>query len=1001
MNDAPKTTPSKAQTDRPGGADATTSTTKRALTRATSTSSCESFDGYVTPGDIAPVGRSRGWVRETREPDVVVAGRSGASHLVRNARRGTTTTSSSVDGRLDRSTPAFKVVKTLLKAKRYDDALKAVDSVGVDALGGASRASALRGECYEGLGRARDAGEAYVRARDLDGNPDGWFGIGRLSHAEHRFGDAIACLRAARDGYAASGAKEEVEETSRRLAAAWTDLGTAYKAQGQVEAAIETYKEVIASLPEQAAVAYYNLGVALVECGMLTEAEEAYRASIALEPTRAESYCNIGVVFKMTNRMEEAVEAYEHCLRLSPDFELGKKNLALVLTDQGTALKYKKLLSAAVATYERALSYDPTNVEAYYNLGVACAEAEEYDRAIIAYESAGRLRPECAEIWNNAGVLYKERGNDARAMDYYQRAVACNPYFAQPLNNLGVLHTMSGQAQKALEALQQAVAVEPTYAVAHNNLGVLLRDTGDINHACDAYRDCVRHSPNDRHAEQNYLLALNYVRQGEDPEVCQAHAAWGTRFVKLSGPPMKARRAVRADSGAGTSGRRKLVVGYVSPDMYTHSVSYFAAAPLSSHDKESVKCIVYNVSKYQDAQSERLRKSTLESGGEWRECAALTERELAERIRNDDVDILVELTGHTANNRLGTLALEPAPVQITWIGYPNSTGMRSIRYRITDEMCDPLDTKQTFTEQLIRIPAPYSFLCYTPNPEAPERVSLAPCLERGFVTFGCFNTLAKVTSAVRSAWATILRATPNSRFVFKSKAFACDVIRQRFLSQMAELGVDAWRIDCLPLESATKSHLSLYDGIDVALDTFPYAGTTTTCEALYMGVPVVTLAGSCHAHNVGKSLLTTVGLKECVAETVQDYVRIASSFTTEIDRLATIRAGLRNRLMNSPLCDARGFTSVLEDIYRELWQRWCDDQARTSEEDESEAEDEDNEEEEEDDDRCSGDDEGAKRSPVKDDSNSNHDTADIFDGDASGESAEGEFSSKLIDTLEI
>lgn len=377
MNDAPKTTPTKTttQTDRPGGADATTSTTKRALARATSTSSCESFDGYVTSGDIAPVGRSRGWVRETREPDVVVAGRSGASHLVRNARRGTTT-SSSVDVHLDRSTPAFKVVKTLLKAKRYDDALKALDSVGVDALGGASRASALRGECYEGLGRARDAGEAYVWARDLDGNPDGWFGIGRLSHAEHRFGDAIACLRAARDGFAAAGAKEEVEETSRRLAAAWTDLGTAYKAQGQVQAAIETYKEVIASLPEQAAVAYYNLGVALVECGMLTEAEEAYRASIALEPTRAESYCNIGVVFKMTNRMEEAVEAYEHCLRLSPDFELGKKNLALVLTDQGTALKCKNLLSAAVATYERALSYDPTNVEAYYNLGVACAEAE-------------------------------------------------------------------------------------------------------------------------------------------------------------------------------------------------------------------------------------------------------------------------------------------------------------------------------------------------------------------------------------------------------------------------------------------------------------------------------------------------------------------------------------------------------------------------------------------------------------------------------------------------
>ena len=204
---------------------------------------------------------------------------------------------------------------------------------------------------------------------------------------------------------------------------------------------------------------------------------------------------------------------------------------------------------------------------------------EEYDRAIIAYENAGRLRPQCARF-EQRGRLVQGTRQRRRATEYYQRAVACNPNFAQPLNNLGVLHTMSGQAQQALESLQRAVMVDPSTFVGDNNIGVLLRDTGDIEHACDAYRECVKHSPNDRHAEQNYLLALNYVRQGEEPEVCEAHAAWGSRFAKLAGPPLKPRRAVRADSGAGTSGRRKLIVGYVSPDMYTHSVSYFAAAPL-------------------------------------------------------------------------------------------------------------------------------------------------------------------------------------------------------------------------------------------------------------------------------------------------------------------------------------------------------------------------------------------------------------------------------------
>ena len=890
-------------------------------------------------------------------------------------------------GRFLKTRARVDAARALVRAGRCADAMRMLESTPARELGGEAIALAIRGEVRERVGETELAFRAFRASRDADGNPDAWCGLARLAHGAGALEEAVACFRTARDGYEALGCERDAEETSAQLARAWTDLATTFKARGDAVSAEETYREIIARLPRHAAAAYYNLGVALVEAGRLDEAERAYRSATALEPTRAEAYCNIGVVFKMTNRVDDAVRAFEQCLRLSPEFALGRKNLSLVLTDQGTELK-KKSLPEAVATYERALTYDSTNVEAYYNLGVAYAEMEEYDRAIIAYENAGRLRPQCAEIWNNAGVLYKERGNDARATEYYQRAVACNPNFAQPLNNLGVLHTMSGQAQQALESLQRAVMVDPSYFVAHNNIGVLLRDTGDIEHACDAYRECVKHSPNDRHAEQNYLLALNYVRQGEEPEVCEAHAAWGSRFAKLAGPPLKPRRAVRADSGAGTSGRRKLIVGYVSPDMYTHSVSYFAAAPLRAHDEERVTCIMYNVSKFRDEQTERLKKYTLESGGEWRECASLTESQLAQAIRDDGVDVLVELTGHTANNRLGALALEPAPVQITWIGYPNSTGLRSINYRITDDMCDPFDTKQTFTEELVRMPAPYSFLCYTPNPEAPAVVSAPPCATRGYVTFGCFNTMAKVTPDVRAVWSEILLATPGSRLYFKSKAFACAVIRQRFLSQMAALGVENWRIDCVPLEPATSSHLAMYDGVDIALDTFPYAGTTTTCEALYMGVPVVTLAGNCHAHNVGKSLMTTIGQKEFVAENVNEYVRIASTLGNDAEKIRRVRAHLRETLLRSPLCDAKGFTRALESVYCELWQRWCDEQARENlNVDESDAESEGEGT------RCSAED-------SKGESNSsNDDTAELYE--ESGANAEGEFSSRLIDNLEI
>lgn len=893
---------------------------------------------------------------------------------------------------------AWETARALARSGRGRDALETLARTSTEALGGISGRMCAEGECLEAMGMTTAAYERFRAAcGDDDGRPEAWCGLGRLAHASGAYDEATKCYRRGRDRFKELGAMDEAREADQTLAAAWTDLGTTHKAAGDVERALATYRAVIAELPWCAAAAYYNLGVSLVECGQLVEAEHAYRRSIAVDPTRAEAYCNIGVVFKMMSRMDEAVEAYEHCLRLAPDFELGRKNLSLVLTDQGTEFKMKNSLSAAMATYERALTYDSLNVEAYYNLGVACAEAEEYDRAIIAYETAGRLRPHYAEVWNNAGVLYKERGNDERAMEYYHRAVACNPNFAQPLNNLGVLHTMSGQAQFALDALQRAVTVDPAYAVAHNNIGVLLRDTGDIEHACDAYRECVRHSPNDRHAEQNYLLALNYIRRGEEREVCEAHAAWGTRFAKLIGPPLKARRAVRQDSGAGTPGRRKLVVGYVSPDMYTHSVSYFAAAPLRSHDSEMIKPIVYNVAKFRDAQTERLRKFTLESGGEWRDCATLTEAELAECIRNDSVDVLVELTGHTANNRLGTMVLEPAPVQITWIGYPNTTGLRSIRYRITDEVCDPAATKQTFTEQLVRLPSPYAFLCYTPNPEAPSTVSLAPCLSVGYVTFGCFNTMAKVTAEVRTVWSRIMLATPGSRLYFKSKAFACEVIRQRFLTQMAAYGIESWRIDCVPLEKATSSHLAMYDRVDIALDTFPYAGTTTTCESLYMGVPVITLSGGCHAHNVGKSLLKTIGLDEFVANDVEAYVRIATSLAKDTKRMSETRSSLRDKLLRSPLCDANGFTRELESIYRELWQRWCDEQARATDA-ESDL-DEEAEEKEDDEDRCSVD--GVEDGSKGESNSSDNDTAEQYAGTSAEHAEQGEFSSKLIDTLEI
>jgi protein O-GlcNAc transferase len=707
----------------------------------------------------------------------------------------------------------------------------------------------------------------------------------------------------------------------------------------------------------------------------------------------------LGVLRKLAGDVVGAIDAYEQCLRVNPNHALGRGNISIALSEHATAVKASGDVHLAIRGYERALTFDPNAAEATYNLGVAQAEVGEIDRAIIAYEHTLRLKPNCAEAWNNLGVLHRERNNVERAVECYNRAIAIAPAFAQPLNNVGVVYTTQGNAGAALEALQRAIAADPSYAVAHNNLGVLLRDTGDVPEALASYAECERCSPDHRNATQNYLLSLNYVHPGESAVVSDAHARWGARFQKIAGEALPRRRFARSDLGAGRervggalrrrrensdargarfigltrrdadsdsdadadsdsdadysddvddaddaeardallsgralSPRRRLVVGYVSSDLYTHSVSYFAFAPFRDHDPSRVELFVYSTTPREDAQSTRLRDAVAAARGTWRDCAAMSESELAETIRGDRVDVLVELTGHTANNKLGTMALRPAPVQATWIGYPNSTGLTSIDYRLTDAICDPLDTTQSFVEKLVRLPG--CFLSYTPSAEAPP-VAPAPCMTAGFVTFGCFNALAKVTPRVRKVWGRLLAAVPNSRLVVKAKPFLCPTIRARFLTQMLSEGVESWRIDLSPLTNGTTHHLSMYGMMDVALDTFPYAGTTTTCEAMWMGVPVLTMIGGCHAHNVGASFVEAVCLsEECATRTEDEYVAKGTALASDFERLAATRAGLRRRMRDGPMCDGRAFMGRVEDAYVEMFEKWCGENRADAEEEE-------------------------------------------------------------------
>ena len=728
--------------------------------------------------------------------------------------------------------------------------------------------------------------------------------------------------------------EQDEAEIGRALAVVLTDLGTQSKITSNATNTNDTdphwkqlYERAVRVSPTYAP-AHYNLGVAAGEQGNVEAAMAHYRQATQLEPRYAEAWCNLGVLLRSQGRIQEAIAAYEAALGAGPTLDTVKTNLASALTEYGTLLKVAQGdLEGGIRAYERAIALRPRHAEALYNLGVAHTERGEVDRAIFMYEMAIAAAPMCAEAHNNLGVLHRERGNVEAAVRCYEAALVARPSFPEGLNNLAVVYTQQGRAAEAFNMLHAAIMAKPDYAEAYNNLGVVHRDVGAAPAAIQSYERCCELDPGNRNASQNRLLGLNYILPGEREEVCEAHRAWGEEFQSRHPPLPALTPSDVADPFIHKKGNnnnnnkfRPLVVGYISPDLFLHSVSYFAEAPLRHHRPDHVSLIVYSVCSKPDAKTERLVAAVRGAGGVWRDVSALSEVELAGMVRADKVDVLVELTGHTANNRLGTMARRPAPVQVTWIGYPNSTGLRTVEYRLTDGVCDPLTTTQTFTERLVRLPG--CFLCYTPAHDAPP-VGPLPAHRNGCITFGSFNALAKQTREVLRVWAAILRSIPGSRLVLKNKPFACEAVKEKFWGEFEGEGVERGRVDLLPLATATRDHLAQYGLIDIALDPWPYAGTTTTAEALYMGVPCLTLAGQCHAHNVGVSLLTAVGLApDWVAATMEEYVHKAQQLSRDVEGLAEVRRGLRDRMMTSPLCDGPGFVDRLEKVYRKLFMKW-------------------------------------------------------------------------------
>lgn len=692
----------------------------------------------------------------------------------------------------------------------------------------------------------------------------------------------------------------------------YSSLGNALRLEGDTEAALAAYRQALALRPNDLD-ALNNLATLLRETRQTAAALDYYQQAVALAPQDVTLQLNLGLALRDVGETAAAKDAFQRAREIAPQQPEGYAELGLLLTQEDDALALVHLQSAI----DRGLS----SGKVYSALAMLHWQQARSDLAVELMQKAVELDPSTAVYWNNLACFYKDKGQLDKALHGFQRALELDPDYTDAHSNLAGLLMDSGYLSEAISHSQEAVRLQPTHSETYHNLGRALLMAGKVPEALHYTQqgfllkldvDPAETNPQNldsflTNAYSNYLLMLHYADQQTPADIFAEHQAWGAMFQSAT-PEGHANLPYP---------HRRLRVGYVSGDFYSHVVCKFFLTLLRHHDPAQVEVFCYANSTKTDAVTQALQASS----HHWRSIWQQPDAAIAEQIRQDGIDLLVDLSGHTAYNRLPMFAYHPAPVQLTYLGYPDTTGMSQIQYRITDGWADPVGLTETLhSETLLRLDR--CFLAYTFPLDAPA-VSPLPALSHPGLTFGSFNNLAKVTPTVVERWAAILQAVPDSRLVLKYGALRDPWVQDNYRELFAQHGIDASRLELLGRIPDYQEHLSLYHRIDIALDPFPYNGTTTTCEALWMGVPVLTLAGSAHAGRVGVSLLTAVGLSDWVAVSPEDYVEKAAAFAADLPALAAIRASLRERVQASPLCDGDSLALSIEAAYRSVWQTWC------------------------------------------------------------------------------
>jgi len=647
-------------------------------------------------------------------------------------------------------------------------------------------------------------------------------------------------------------------------------------------------------------------GLAAHRAGQLEQAGNIYRQMLERWPKHPDALYLLGLVVQKGGDQAEAITLFTQATTANP-------KLARAHLQRGFALNVLAQPEAAAEAFQTAIAGEANLAEAHHQLGNTLRALHRLPEALRSLREATRRSPADKVFWLSRGIACMEAQQRDEAVECFQNAVRLDPTLPEAREILGQALWALQRTEEARAHLLEALRLRPNYAAAHHDMGRVCLEEGLLAEAALHYRKAlaIQCEPE---TQTNLLYLLNYLPDTEPGQHFAEHRQWAEWFERPLRPLW--RHHVNDNSPD-----RRLRIGYVSPDFRDHPVTSFIEPILRQHHRENFETFCYANVNVPDAVTQRLRLLA----SQWRDIRGWNPDQVAELVRQDGIDILVDLTGHTTDNGLLIFARKPAPVQVTWIGYPNTTGLKAMDYRLTDFTSDPPgQTEQWHSEELIRLPKTFS--CYGAPAESPA-VGPLPALANGFVTFGCFNNFRKLSEPTLEVWARLLRALPTARLLLKSQGLGHPKTASRLRGQFVRAGVAPERVELLGAGLSKAQHLGLYHRVDLALDPFPYNGTTTTCDALWMGVPVVTLVGKNHVARVGLSLVSHLGFPEWGVATPEAYVAKCQELTRDLTCLAALRLRLREQMRLSPICDASQFITHLETAFRGLWQRWCQQQS--------------------------------------------------------------------------